>query len=241
MAKGFPNVGATVIDTSADLPTASAALEGVMMFQKDSNELKICDGSSWVSVIDTDTPSGLNIITPTSVAGTGVSLSGAQVTFSSATTVSVNGCFNAAFNSYRIIIDSSTNTGGGQLRFKTRSGGSDSGGGYTTTGVDTYVSGGTGYTSPLGTGYQGIGYAVCGLLAAAAARSLTTIDIYTPGTSTGYTIGNFLSSGASNTTGLENYVGSFINYGGPTVDGFSVYTTGTNWTGTLRVYGNRNA
>jgi hypothetical protein len=54
VAKSFPNTGATVIDTSADLPAASAALEGVMMFQKDTNELKICDGSSWVSVIDTD-------------------------------------------------------------------------------------------------------------------------------------------------------------------------------------------
>lgn len=56
MAKSFPNTGATVIDTSADLPAASAALEGVMMFQKDTNELKICDGASWISMLDTDTP-----------------------------------------------------------------------------------------------------------------------------------------------------------------------------------------
>lgn len=54
MAKAFPNTGVTIIDSSSDLPAASAALEGVMMFQKDSNELKICDGSNWVSVIDTD-------------------------------------------------------------------------------------------------------------------------------------------------------------------------------------------
>lgn len=48
MAKAFPNTGVTVIDSSADLPAASAALEGVLMFQKDTNELKICDGSSWI-------------------------------------------------------------------------------------------------------------------------------------------------------------------------------------------------
>lgn len=54
MAKSFPNTGATVIDSAADLPAASAALEGILMFQKDTNELKICDGSSWVSVINTD-------------------------------------------------------------------------------------------------------------------------------------------------------------------------------------------
>jgi hypothetical protein len=54
MAKSFPNTGATVIDSSADLPAASAALEGVMMFQKDTNQLLICDGSTWVGVTDTD-------------------------------------------------------------------------------------------------------------------------------------------------------------------------------------------
>lgn len=56
MAKSFPNTGVTIIDTSADLPSASAALEGVMMFQKDTNELKICDGSNWIIATDTDYP-----------------------------------------------------------------------------------------------------------------------------------------------------------------------------------------
>ena len=56
MAKAFPNTGVTIIDSSSDLPAASVGLEGVLMFQKDTNELKICDGSNWISVIDTDTP-----------------------------------------------------------------------------------------------------------------------------------------------------------------------------------------
>ena len=59
MAKAFPNTGATVIDTVADLPAASAALEGVMMFQKDTNELKICDGSSWIITNDLDNTNGV--------------------------------------------------------------------------------------------------------------------------------------------------------------------------------------
>lgn len=54
MGRVFPNYGATVVDTSSDLPAASADLEGLMFFQKDTNELKICDGSSWVSVSRTD-------------------------------------------------------------------------------------------------------------------------------------------------------------------------------------------
>lgn len=52
MAKSFPNTGATVIDATADLPGSPS--EGMMVFQKDTNELKIYDGSSWVSMLDTD-------------------------------------------------------------------------------------------------------------------------------------------------------------------------------------------
>ena len=59
MAKSFPNTGATVIDTVADLPAASSALKGVMMFQKDTNELKICDGTSWIITNDLDNTNGV--------------------------------------------------------------------------------------------------------------------------------------------------------------------------------------
>lgn len=60
MAKSFPNTGATVIDATADLPGSPS--EGMMVFQKDTNELKIYDGASWVSVIDTDTPNGMVLL-----------------------------------------------------------------------------------------------------------------------------------------------------------------------------------
>jgi len=52
MAKSFPNTGATVIDATADLPGSPS--EGMMVFQKDTNELKIYDGASWISMLDTD-------------------------------------------------------------------------------------------------------------------------------------------------------------------------------------------
>jgi hypothetical protein len=83
VAKSFPNTGATVIDTVADLPAASAALEGVMMFQKDTNELKICDGASWISMLDTDTP-----LIPTSGTTAAISLASASsVTLPSNTSI----------------------------------------------------------------------------------------------------------------------------------------------------------
>jgi hypothetical protein len=53
MPRSFSTTGTTIVDTAADIPTASAAYEGVMVFQKDTNELKICDGSSWISMLNT--------------------------------------------------------------------------------------------------------------------------------------------------------------------------------------------
>ena len=47
---------------------------------------------------------GLHFVTPTSVAGTGVSLSGGTVSFSSATAVSVNGCFTSTYQNYVVML-----------------------------------------------------------------------------------------------------------------------------------------
>lgn len=49
-----------------------------------------------------------NVVTPTSVAGTGVSLSGANVVVSAATTASVNGCFTSTYSWYEVEFDLTT-------------------------------------------------------------------------------------------------------------------------------------
>lgn len=91
MAKSFPNTGATVIDSVADLPAASGALEGVMMFQKDTNELKICDGASWISMLDTDNPSGMDLI--------------AAYNPSSSGTLNMTSIFSSKYENYRIVFN----------------------------------------------------------------------------------------------------------------------------------------
>lgn len=108
MAKAFPNTGVTVIDSSADLPAASAALEGVLMFQKDTNELKICDGASWVSVIDTDQPPSLTKI--------------ASGTFSSTANINITGVFSSTYTNYRMIINNVSFSGTNDLYFHMLSG-----------------------------------------------------------------------------------------------------------------------
>lgn len=60
MARSFSTTGTTIVDTAADIPTASAAYEGVMVFQKDANQLKICDGASWIEVNNLNNAGGLS-------------------------------------------------------------------------------------------------------------------------------------------------------------------------------------
>jgi hypothetical protein len=50
MPRSFSTTGTTIVDTAADIPTASAAYEGVMVFQKDTDRALVCNGSAWVIV-----------------------------------------------------------------------------------------------------------------------------------------------------------------------------------------------
>jgi hypothetical protein len=76
---------------------------------------------------------GLKLIVPSSVAGSGVSVSASgKVTFTAATTVSINGVFSATYDNYLIVcrhLHSTTNT---TFQFRLRASGSDaSGANYT--------------------------------------------------------------------------------------------------------------
>jgi hypothetical protein len=68
---------------------------------------------------------GTTAVTPTSVAGTGVSLTGAKVVFSGSTSVSVNGCFTSTYDSYRVEIEVPTRSGVGQIQLLVRLAGTD--------------------------------------------------------------------------------------------------------------------
>lgn len=63
-------------------------------------------------------------MTPTSVAGTGVSLSGATTVFTASTSVSLNGCFTSDFRRYRVEINWQP-TAGQVLYWRLRAAGTD--------------------------------------------------------------------------------------------------------------------
>lgn len=233
MAKSFPNTGATVIDSAADLPAASAALEGILMFQKDTNELKICDGASWVSVIDTDTPPAMTLINPTSVAGTGVANSSGAVSFSASTTISLNGCFTTAYDSYQVLLSADSSVSDANLFFRLRSSGTDNSGtsysfqnitansatisGTRSTGATAFVGGNVTSSGPSN-------YRLTFMRPALAQHTGFYSDAMQPylgNAWTYYVVGNHTVTSA--------------------YDGFTFYPSSGNITGTVRVYGYRNS
>jgi len=232
MAKAFPNTGATVIDTVADLPAASAALEGVMVFQKDSNELKICDGSSWVSVIDTDVPPAMQLMNPTSVAGTGVTNTNGNIAFSASSTISVNGCFTSSFDNYLIMSYFDSSVVDASLNIRLRASGTD--------------NSGTSYA------YQSLNLNNTSI---SGSRTTTTSFYIGNVTSSGPSNAriNFLRPALAQHTGyisegMQPYLGnawSYYNMGNHQVttayDGFTIFPSTGTVTGNLRVYGHRNS
>jgi hypothetical protein len=218
MAKSFPNTGTTVIDAVGDLPASPS--EGMMVFQKDTNELKIYDGSSWISMLDTDTPPGIQLLTSNS--------------FSSASSVNIDTIFSASFINYKLFINITSASGGGSLNFYMRSG--------TTNIITDYQwniqtqEGSSSPTANTGTGTSGIlGY--CGY-SGGGQWGTTQADIFSPfeaawtktlSTSTGVTAGG---AGATLSGGTWHKLSTSYN-------GILFFVPSVTITGTYRLYGYR--
>jgi hypothetical protein len=100
--------------------------EGMMCYLMDVNVLQVYDGSSWKYVANADTPTGLVKITPSSVSGTGATItSSGSVNVSGGTTsgIIINDCFVDEFVNYRIIMNNGTMSSGGFVQMRLTSGG----------------------------------------------------------------------------------------------------------------------
>jgi hypothetical protein len=236
MPKAFPNTGVTIVDNSSDIPAASASLEGFIVFQKDTNELKICDGTNWIGVVDTDAPNGLVLINPTSVAGSGVTLSNGTVTISAASSASVNGVFSSLFDNYRVIWSPSaySNAAQTQTNIRLRVSGADNSNANYYWSRNFFGDGvGGGSSVNLGTVWQ-LGDTNTPL-------HYFTMDIYSP----------FLSrrtSFTAQTAAWQTATSVFflINTAGTTsvttsYDGFTLSASAGTFSGELRIYGYRNS
>jgi hypothetical protein len=178
---------------------------------------------------------GLSLVTPTSVAGTGVTLSGGAVSFSASSTVSVNGCFTATYDNYRIYLANVTNTVSEDIRLRWRVAGADN----TTTnyryaGIQTSTAASNSAVGESASSYLRTGYFTTGRK-----NILTGIDVLTPFLSAPTGTWNSAFDESSGTGYATITTCSFA--ANTSFDGFTVYPTSGTITGTLRVYGLRNS
>ena len=173
--------------------------------------------------------SGLVAIAPTTVAGSGVTVSNATVTFSASSAVNVNGVFSATYKNYKVLINISTSSQV-LLNYRLRVSGADNNtGNYS---QQQMVADNTTITGARTTG-QTTG--VVGQLVLSD-FSFFECNFFQPfeTTKTGLVV-----------TGTTNVGGSFITnvgaqFGAATsFDGFSIFPVSGTITGTLSVYGFR--
>jgi hypothetical protein len=203
----------------------------------------VWSGSAWVSVATeveslanfatqsyADNTPGMKLVVPTSVAvGSGTSSVATQgtVSFSGATSVSLNGCFSSTYDNY-LVIYKYTCTGSGSCRMRLRASGTDaSGSNYNEMDVTTSTASGP---TRQGTANGAEWNMVNGATSSINSLSLQFLDVNKtlPTTVVGF--------GNRNTA--EGYTYAKDHTVSTAYDGVTLYLTGgPTMTGTVRVYG----
>lgn len=88
------------------------------------------NGNGSVVGVTSVTGAGMDLIVPTSVAGTGVTFNGGQISFTAATEASINGCFTSAYDNYQVVWDIRSSSANDQLNLRLRSSGTNAATGY---------------------------------------------------------------------------------------------------------------
>ena len=172
---------------------------------------------------------GMNLITPTSVVGG--TFSGGTISFSAATSVSINECFNNNYDNYTVIVNIATASASDLLNFRYRVSGTDSSTGYyyagNTINWDASLS-----SQTLNGGNQNVAtYCTSGL------NTSSILQIQGPkiANRTSYAF-QTLNSGVPG----NSRIGMGIHTISTAYDGMTFIPASGNVTGTVRVYGLRN-
>ena len=177
--------------------------------------------------------SALTLITPTSTANSGgsVSTSGGAVTFTGVTSVSLNGVFTSTYTNYLIITDSIIGSGNADLSIRMRASGTDTTTNYEIMLFDKPFN--TNVSAPVSLGTLALG---------------TTNWYMSDTTNTlGYNFNNFILSSPQKTisttfhgtavsrSGYQSMCGKLSN--STSYDGFTLTASANNVDGIIRVYG----
>jgi hypothetical protein len=175
---------------------------------------------------------GLIMIRPTSVAGTGVTLSNGKVTFAAASTISVNGCFSSSYDNYRVMVTSTSGSTSERLLLRMRAAGTDASG-ASTYGFSLLQSATSG--AWLNLDFSATSNSLTCGYKHATLRSSESLDLYAP----------FLAEQTavvvSGQYGVIPFVGGGSHNVSTSYDGFSLICATGDVTGSLRVYGYRNS
>lgn len=171
-----------------------------------------------------------SVMIPTSVAGTGVTVAtNGKVSFTTATTVSINGCFTSEFDTYRVVVDisaTSTSNGGG---IRMRLAGTDNSGATSYLGRQSYGTSSTWATAAYAT--SSFPYA-----AVAATEHFIIFDINAPALARPTRLQLVGSAFAGTTATAETFINGKHNVS-TAYDGFSLIPSTGNITGSLVIYG----
>ena len=161
----------------------------------------------------------------------------ASQTFSAVSSVSVNACFTSTYANYRIIIDPTASVGiDANMRMRLRASGTDATTAYTSQRVY-----GTGTTVAANRDVDGTDFMTLGGIDATyATENLTTLDICGPQLAAATTIN--VHAYQRNSGGVPVLtISSSSHATASAYDGFTISTTGTSITGTVRIYGYLNS
>jgi hypothetical protein len=217
---------------SAARTAQTGMIAGDFGFQTDTSTTYRYSGSSWVAFYP-----GSNVaMIPSSVAGTGVSFSSTTgvVTFTNATSVSVNGCFTSAFANYRINWDIPTTSATLNITMQLRASGTNA-----ATGYDRLVNGGTGAVAAP-TMANNLNQTSWQVAAASTSQHHSALELWRPAVAVG-TVGLLTGNGLTNPpTAASTFATQQSNLFHRTAtayDGFTLTPSTGNFTGTLRIQG----
>jgi len=191
------------------------------------------DNTTWAAVGPVAATPGLNLMLPTSVAGTGVAVSAlGTVTLTAATAASLNGCFTSRFTNYLVVMDCTTSAASG-IDVTLRAAGTNA-----TTAYDNQRFLIQNATATATQTLNSNAIITAGGLGIIGARISGQMTVLGPAIAAA-TAGEVQTTITANpmTTSAGKYIGGFLHRTATAYDGISFTPGAGSITGTIRVYG----
>jgi hypothetical protein len=215
---GIPVFATTVTRDAAFGGTGEKTLaQGQYAYIEATSALMVYSGSAWQTV-----GGGLTYIT--------------QATPSAVSTISINNCFSSTYTNYLVLTNFSASVGANStISFRLRVGGVDSSTNYNSQRYYAYSTTVGASANPGGTTQ----ITACLLDATRPYSTYSAIAIGNPFAAVPTTVKSDSAYDDGSFYNIYNYVG--YNTNSTSYDGFTLYTSGTSFTGTIRVYGYQNS